>query len=169
MKWGGEKIWSGEVAYVIGGGPSLKDFDWEMLRGKRTIGCNSAYKLGSDLCEVLFFGDVLWFERNKDDVLRNYKGRIFSSLPNIVASNHPRLWGLPRKKLGAGEQEIGWNGNSGFSAVNLAAIFGARKIYLLGFDMALGPNGENNYHNDTVFPEGNGCAVPGNRAHQSEP
>lgn len=31
--------------------------------------------------------------------------------------------------------EIGWGGNSGFQAINLAMQFGARKIVLVGFDM----------------------------------
>ena len=31
--------------------------------------------------------------------------------------------------------EIGWGGNSGFHAINLAAQFGATKIILVGFDM----------------------------------
>lgn len=32
---------------------------------------------------------------------------------------------------------IGWGGNGGFHALNLAVQFGARKIILLGFDMTL--------------------------------
>lgn len=33
--------------------------------------------------------------------------------------------------------EIGWGGNGGFQAINLALQFGARRIVLLGFDMHL--------------------------------
>lgn len=32
---------------------------------------------------------------------------------------------------------IGWGGNGGFHALNLAVQFGARKIILLGYDMTL--------------------------------
>lgn len=32
---------------------------------------------------------------------------------------------------------IGWGGNSGFGAINLAAQFGASKIILVGFDMRI--------------------------------
>lgn len=32
---------------------------------------------------------------------------------------------------------VGWGGNGGFHAVNLAAQFGARRIVLVGFDMTL--------------------------------
>jgi sugar phosphate isomerase/epimerase len=33
--------------------------------------------------------------------------------------------------------EVGWGGNSGFQALNLAVQFGARKIVLVGFDLNL--------------------------------
>lgn len=33
--------------------------------------------------------------------------------------------------------KIGWGGNSGFGALNLAVQFGARRIILVGFDMRL--------------------------------
>lgn len=33
--------------------------------------------------------------------------------------------------------EIGWGGNSGFHALNLAIQFGAKKIVLIGFDCSL--------------------------------
>lgn len=32
---------------------------------------------------------------------------------------------------------IGWGGNSGFAALNLAVQFGARRLVLVGFDMRL--------------------------------
>lgn len=33
--------------------------------------------------------------------------------------------------------EIGWGGNGGFHAINLAIQFGCRRIVLVGFDMSL--------------------------------
>lgn len=33
--------------------------------------------------------------------------------------------------------QIGWGGNGGFHALNIACQFGAKKIILLGFDMSL--------------------------------
>ena len=37
--------------------------------------------------------------------------------------------------------------NTGASAINLALLFGANPIYLLGFDMQLSPEGKKNFHN----------------------
>lgn len=44
------------------------------------------------------------------------------------------------------------NGNSGAGAINLAVLFGARKIMLLGFDMHEGPSGEKHWHVDHPSP-----------------
>jgi hypothetical protein len=44
------------------------------------------------------------------------------------------IW-LERKVEGFYTDAIGWNGNTGAAAINLALIMGARRIYLLGFDM----------------------------------
>ena len=39
-------------------------------------------------------------------------------------------------------------GNSGYQAVNLAVLLGAKRILLLGYDMKHGPNGEKHWHED---------------------
>lgn len=39
-------------------------------------------------------------------------------------------------------------GNSGYQAVNLAFLLGADPIYLLGYDMKIGPNGQKHWHPD---------------------
>ena len=35
--------WSDGPAFIVGGGPSLKGFDWKRLEGLRTIGINLAF------------------------------------------------------------------------------------------------------------------------------
>ena len=37
-----QPIWRGETCFIIGGGPSLADMDWNRLAGKRTIAINKA-------------------------------------------------------------------------------------------------------------------------------
>jgi len=46
--------------------------------------------------------------------------------------------------------EIGWGGNGGFQAINLAIQFGARYIVLVGFDMSL----DHGYHWHGRHPAG---------------
>ena len=73
--------WQGQDAYIIGGGPSLRDFDWELLRGLNTIGCNDAYKLGEAFCKVCIFGDSKWFYHHADN-LANYGGEVYGIEPS---------------------------------------------------------------------------------------
>jgi hypothetical protein len=55
---------------------------------------------------------------------------------------------LMNKKLkGLGLDRLGWNGNTGASAINLALLMGANPVYLLGYDMRPGEDGKTNYHN----------------------
>lgn len=77
MVWMPKKIWNGETAFIIGGGPSLSSFDWNLLKGKHTIGCNDAYLLGKERCEVMLFSDVKWGIAHEKR-LSQYKGIISS-------------------------------------------------------------------------------------------
>ena len=36
--------WKGRRVFIVGGGPSLKAFDWKCLRGELTIGINRAFE-----------------------------------------------------------------------------------------------------------------------------
>lgn len=47
---------------------------------------------------------------------------------------------------GLGKNRLHTGANSGYQAINLAYLFGAKKIILLGFDMKRGPNGETHHH-----------------------
>lgn len=61
------EAWAGQTAFILGGGPSLKGFDVERLRGRgKVIGVNNA---GIDLapwCNVLFWADKRWLDWNCD-------------------------------------------------------------------------------------------------------
>lgn len=46
--------------------------------------------------------------------------------------------------VGLGKDKIHFGGNSGYQAMNLAYLFGAKKIVMLGFDMKL-KNGKQHY------------------------
>lgn len=49
--------------------------------------------------------------------------------------------------------------NSGFQALSLAALFGVRRVILLGYDFAEGNRGKRHWHGD--HPKGLGNAPPG--------
>lgn len=135
--WTVPRIWEGCSVFIIGGGPSLRDFNFGKLEGKQVIGCNDAFRLGPAIVPVSVFGDQSFYKRNKDD-LAKYNG--------IAITNHQSLRGKPYIKVTARENtkictgnHLGWFFNTGCLAINLAVSMGAGTIYLLGYDMQMVP------------------------------
>lgn len=159
-RWVPEEKWKDEDVFIIGGGPSLEKFDYDLLKEELTIGCNTAYTLGPKVCKICIFGDYKWFTIF-DHEIRNTKDIIFFSNCNkLVRRSVPYVWTLPREAKGLHYKSLGWNTNTGASAINLALILGARRIFLLGFDMQLSEDGSPNWHHriiqkpkSTVYPE----------------
>jgi len=143
--WRPTTNWEHQEVFIIGGGDSLRHFDWSLLKDERTIGCNDAYKLGADICKLCVFGDVVWFQEN-ESALAAYKGVVFTNAVRLYHTQLPWLWTLQRKPIGLSRSKLAWNGNTGATAVNLALILGANKIFLLGFDMHLAKDGKKNWH-----------------------
>ena len=149
--WHAPIIWPGNTAYIVGGGPSLEGFDWDLLKDKRVIGCNDAYLLGEDIVDVCCFGDWQWWNEYHKEGFKKYGGLKVTCCVELVGNEEdknihvmrrePRgVWNIPGK--------VGWNGHTGAMAINLAAIFGASKIVLLGFDMKL-KEGKSNWHENS--------------------
>jgi hypothetical protein len=165
------KIWQDGTVYIIGGGPSvIEQFGipeelvqqvrtkkapmseyapyFSALHNKHVIGVNAAYMLG-EWVDVCFFGDNTFFEQNQA-ALRKYKGLKYSchKLFKNERFRYENIHYIPRsaKKTGLSKTEIVFNYNSGAAAINLACLFGAKKVVLLGFDMAL-TNAYQHWHN----------------------
>ena len=139
-------LWPGETVYVIGGGPSLKGFNFGNLAGCKTIAINKAiiYNMGAD---ALYWTDsrfYTWFKNEVD----SYNGLKFALKPGSQYTKDIRV--LKKGKpygLEEDPQTLAHGFNSGYAAINLAYHLGARRIILLGFDMA-------NDGNDTHFHDG---------------
>ena len=54
--WSIPPEWTGETAFLLGGGPSLKGFNAECLRGRRVIAINNSWEL-APWADVLYFCD----------------------------------------------------------------------------------------------------------------
>jgi len=150
--WKPESKWKGQDVFVIGGGDSLRNFDWTFFKNELTIGCNTAFRLGKDVCKICFFGDAKWFKKFKRD-LNQYEvtgGVIFTSAPQLYKTRLSWLWTMGREARGLHTDALGWNDNTGASAVNLALILGAKTVYLLGFDMKLSKEGKSNWHDHLI-------------------
>ena len=156
MKWTITKEWDGQDAFILGGGPSLKGFEWSLLKGRNTIGCNSAYIHGPDVSKLCLFSDNDWFEVNHEDLLHYHSlgGRPVTHCEHVSQTLPWLLW-LPRQmKYLRDDSTIyhGYGGNSGSAAIHLALQMGARRVFLLGFDGKLGDAGESNWHTRTIEP-----------------
>jgi hypothetical protein len=142
--WTPEKVWFGQDVYIIGGGKSLEHFDWNLLFDKCTIGCNDAYLLGVDICKICFFDDVPWLKYHENE-LAKFEGAVFAPHRDAYDNKFNWLWTVKQKSSNIHKECLGWYKSSGAHAVKLAALLGAKRIYLLGFDMKL-VDGKNNWH-----------------------
>lgn len=128
--------WAGETAFILGGGPSLKGFDAERLRGRgRIIGINEAGLTMAPFCDVLFWADKRWLDWNVDRLhLHTGRWKVTRKRPHIpLPYDVKTLRFLPRRFSRWPDAVGGWCGGS--SAINLAFLLGAKRICLMGFDM----------------------------------
>lgn len=154
--------WAGQRCFIVGGGPSLRGFDFSRLKGERVIAINKSF-YDVPFADVVFGMDrpfLDWvmegkFGANFKVAFEAFKGiKLWLDLSNY--SYPPGVYSIPS----AGE--IGWTKslkeglyhgqNSGYGAINLAIVLGANPIYLLGFDCSISALGEKHYHDG--YPSG---------------
>ncbi len=139
-----EKIWNDEVVYIVGGGPSLKDFDWNLLAGKKVIAINRAFQVLPD-ADVMYWTDARFYRWFKNDI-DSFAGLKVTCRP--VVESPGDIIVLKQNtaiKIDMRPDFISSGNNSGFGAINLAAKLGAKRIYLLGYDM-LSRDKETHWH-----------------------
>ncbi|HEU4985065.1 MAG TPA: hypothetical protein VFT58_05445 [Nitrososphaera sp.] len=90
--------------------------------------------------DVLYAYDKEWWSKYHHTV-RDFAGLKISQSEAVMDP----AWGLHQIKVMRGNDrlllgtfgEVGWGGNSGFHALNLAVQFGAKRVVLVGYDMHL--------------------------------
>ena len=142
--------WRGRSAFVVGSGPSLKGFDFGLLRNELTIGVNDEYLWGPTIAlaqdprivagdgipgRTPLFQNPAWYNGPHIPVyFEGHPDRPKYEAPDTVYKigsadgKQPFVWG---KSLSEG---LYYGANAGMAALNLADILGADPIYLLGFD-----------------------------------
>lgn len=167
MIWKAERIWEGETAFLLAGGPSLRGFEAKVLRkpGYRVLAINDSWRLAPWL-DCLYFTDATWYTQQlqKDpwalDVSINFGQLLYKkmfangSTPPAFA-DHPQIKQL--KLTGQDGLETDPSGlrhgsNSTYAAMNLAYHFGVKRIVLLGLDMRV-VKGRTHWH-DSPRPDG---------------
>lgn len=142
--------WSGQLVAIVASGPSVKELDLSVLRGRcRVIAINTSYKL-VPFADVLYACDFNWWrsylpkfdglkvcasdgvDKHVQDVHRVTIRKNGTQYANEIIT-------APKGTIGGG-----WN--SGFQALNLAVQFGANRVLLIGYDYKVGRDGATHWH-----------------------
>lgn len=149
-------VWKNETVYLIGGGPSLRGFDWEQLRGKKVIAINRAFQV-LPWADVLYWTDAQFYKWYKHEI-DEFKGMKVTCRPvDILNKEITLLKGTRDLGLDLRPGYICDGNNSGYGALNLAVKLGVKRIYLLGYDLHSEPgqthwhNGYTRSHNHTIY------------------
>ena len=146
--------WAGKRCFIIGGGPSLKGFDFSQLKGEKTIAVNRAFEYLDP--SIAFFMDNDTFyskvmdgvfgERTKERFV-SHKMKVTLNISGVQYGNG--VYSIPiseRPEMTTDLKDgLFEGGNSGFAALNLAVCLGANPIYLLGFDMKVNGSGKQSW------------------------
>ena len=162
--WSVPPLWRGETVFCVASGPSSKDLDLGVLRGRPVIVVNDNY-LRCPWAPLLYFCDWKWWSWHRDKPAFRAFGGLKVSLDARVARADPAVrWlkngdqgemGSPgRAGLSLEPDRVRTGRNSGYQALNLAVHSGARRIVLIGYDMKPGPNGEEHWFGQHRDPKG---------------
>jgi hypothetical protein len=150
--------WAGRRVFVIGGGPSLSDFDFSKLQRELTIGVNMAFTHNPT---IAFSEDVKFQDHitgnsditdvrdcfvNADEVQQKWLKfdgvKVFHNVqPHRIGREFPGGYSIDNSGRLKWSQKLrdglAHGTNSGTSALNLADVLAGpdNTIYLLGFDM----------------------------------
>src|SRR3990172_12311352 len=120
-------IWTGEDAFILAGGPSLGNVDLGPLADRHVIVINDSYRLAS-WAECLYFADLKWWQRSREDVMENFKGQYIVTVAKLDEPGVKRLRVTGQIGLDADPSALRHGSNSGYQAIHLAYHFGAKRI-----------------------------------------
>ena len=133
------RLFDGETVACIASGQSLTREDCERCRELRVIVVNDAYRL-APWADVLYAADGPWWDHKRGvpefdgiKVTCTVEAAKRWGLKHVAVRN--TQGGLPYRGVSLDPSFLVSGGNSGFQAFNLAVLFGAKRIVLLGYDM----------------------------------
>lgn len=156
----GDNAWRGHRCFIIGGGPSLKGFNFKRLKGEKIIAVNRAYEQ-VPFADIMFSMDSRYFQwiaigqmACKEDGQKAHEKyyafegmKVWVDTHNFCYKDIYCVKGIEAEGVSFSLQQGIYHGNnSGYAAINLAVCLGANPIYLLGFDMNHTENGETHWH-----------------------
>ena len=86
-----------------------------------------------------------WWNAHKSQ-LKEFPNPIFTNQPSLHASGPDWILTMRREPQGSHRDALGWGGNTGCLAVNVALLLGALRVFLLGVDCHAPSKDETNWH-----------------------
>jgi hypothetical protein len=152
-----ERAWEGEACVLIAGGPSLTQAQVDMVRDARvrSIAINDAYRL-APWADVNYFADAEWFRWHKDKPefkafagvkcsMQSAHAYIDDESVHLVRNKHFPVHGYG---LSADPECLVTGRHSGFQALNMAILAGAKRVLLLGYDGQASKEGKRHFFGD---------------------
>lgn len=163
------KLWGGLTAVIIAGGPSLTRDQVDRVEQARNgsafrvIAVNDAYLL-APWADVQYAADARWHRWQEEGIPKPLLGltgadvrerwasfagqkcSIENDGPAVVDPSIHMLRNAGEKGLSLDPRALVTGRNSGFQALNLAVLAGARRLILLGFDGQPGAGGKEHFH-----------------------
>lgn len=149
--------WKDQPCFVVGGGPSLRGFDFERLNGKgRIIAVNKSF-LAVPFADIMFAMDTDFYAWLVDGDLGTGPKAAFQEFKGIKIwldnhnynFKHKDIFFVHRSRIPemarSWEKGIFTGNNSGVGALMLAVALGCNPIYLLGYD-ASHSGGRSHFH-----------------------
>lgn len=128
-----------ETIVCVATGPSLTPADVEACRGRRVIAVKDAIRL-CPWADVLYACDARWWRTHHatlgEDVTTLRYSLESAASPWATVLRNTGDYGLETNPTG-----LRTGRNSGYQAINLAVHLGARRIVLLGYDLAPAADG----------------------------
>lgn len=127
----------------------------------RVIAVNDAYRL-APFADLLYFADAQWWRWHKEKPeFKAFAGAMVTIEPTGLEVDDARVFMLRSARkdrfsddhgLSTDPAAIADGRNSGYQAINLAALTGAKRIVLLGYDSKPGAAGEAHWFGNHPIP-----------------
>lgn len=162
--------WPGETVFIVAGGPSIREQNLDLLRGRRIIAINSSYLRLPEHglppphlphLDYLLVGDNRWWKRFGDQVRNSVAFQIVTTAQRMIKDDDPQVLKVRKHHppgLSGTRNALAMRRTTLSAAINLAAFLApGGSAVLLGADGKFGADGTRNHHGTNPFPHRDGC------------
>lgn len=149
--------WARQAAFIVCGGPSVREQNLELLRGRRVIVINRSFET-IPWADILFFADANPWKWYRDGIM-GFRGRVVTVFERKPSNKYPDRFEQYRKTrppaLSRDPACITMQRTSVTGSIHAALHLGARPIVTLGLDLkaAIGKAGSKITHHHAPHPK----------------